>query len=159
MLFLPRLRPSLDHLTPGGVKVQISSLVRLPCRYVFHRHGNRTDACGASPVCMINIASGLSKLVAKRIAPDTHLDQACREVTHVCPGGHGRPGETLVPDEVQGLGKAVAVAFATPVKRGSPPGRPDCLQTVGEVKQRKDPINAMAVHQSSYRVHSPCITC
>jgi hypothetical protein len=55
---------------------------------------------------MINIASGFSKLVAKRIAPDTHLDQACREVSHVCPGGHGRPGETLVPDEVQGVGQS-----------------------------------------------------
>lgn len=54
------------------------------------------------PCCLpIVVASVFSKLVTNRIAPDTHRDQACRDVTHDCPGGHCRPRETLVPDEVQ----------------------------------------------------------
>ena len=52
-------------------------------------------------VCKVGIASVFSKLVANRIAPNTHRDQACRDVTHVRPGGYHRPRERLVPDKVQ----------------------------------------------------------
>ncbi|MPW22895.1 hypothetical protein GCT13_40445 [Paraburkholderia sp. CNPSo 3157] len=52
--------------------------------------------------CKVRYRIRFLELVANRIAPDTHRVQACRDVTHVCPGGCCcRPRETLVPGKVQ----------------------------------------------------------
>jgi hypothetical protein len=112
----------------------------------------------AWPCCLqIVIASVFSELVANRIAPDTHRDQACRDVTHVCPGGYCRPRETLVPDEVQWVSQNRGCCLAQ--RQSMVAHRPgDPVIDKQAVGQREDPIKTMAFHQSHYRALSPCTT-
>jgi hypothetical protein len=91
------------------------------------------------------------RLVANRIAPDTHRDQAISDEMSIALAAV--PPQRNVGARQGPMGfRTVAVACATPVKRGSLSGRPViCKQ---EAEQKEDPIRTMAFHQSQYWARS-----
>src|SRR5258707_9291168 len=84
-------------------------------------------------------------------------DQACRDVTHSCPGGHCRPRETLVPGEVQWVSQNRGCCLAQ--RQSMVAHRPgDPVIRKQAVVQREDPIRTVGFRQSRYWARSPCTT-
>lgn len=80
------------------------------------------------------IASVFSRLVANRIAPDTHRVQAIGDVLSIALAAV--PPQRNVGARQGPMGfRTVAVACATPVKDGSLPGRAGHLQTAGGARR------------------------